>query len=94
MELAIDLVQSLPILENTWVGIDVELLFVDVVLHAAARNFVILDVTRNDAEAPQRLPEEVVVLSFAFEKAAQPVQAERRSVLQDPAVIYEESADL
>jgi hypothetical protein len=73
MELAIDLVQRLPILDNAGIGIDIELLFVYVVLHAAARNFVVLDVTRNDAEALQRLPEEVVVICCASEKAVQPV---------------------
>ena len=94
MESAIDLVQRLPVLENAGIGIDVELLFVYVVLHAAARNFVVFDVARNDAEALQRLPKEVVVIFFAFEKAVKTVQAERRSVHQDLAVIYEENADL
>jgi hypothetical protein len=40
-----------PILENAGVGIEVELLFVSVVLHTAARNLVVLDVRRNYAVA-------------------------------------------
>ena len=53
MELAINPFQRLTILENAGVGIDVELLFVCVVIHAAARNFVVCDATRKDAEALQ-----------------------------------------
>jgi len=51
MKFAIDLVQRLPILENAGVGVDEKLLFVSVVLHTAARDYVVLDVRRNFAVA-------------------------------------------
>lgn len=78
MEFAVNLFQRLTILENAGVGIDVELLFVCVVLHSAARNFVVLDATRNCAKALQRLPEKSVIIGFTFEKAVQPDHAQRR----------------
>jgi len=60
MELALGLVQRLSIIENAGIDIDTELLFDYVVLHAAARSFVVLDVTRNATVALQELPDSVL----------------------------------
>lgn len=93
MELVDYLFQGLKISENAGVGIDAELLLAGVVLHSAARNFVVLDPTWNGTKPLQRLPEKSVIIRFAFEKAVQSDHAQRRPGLYNFTLEYKEGAD-